>query len=138
MSAMSDLDLQLQALIQETRDQKAAAKSKPSKPKADPLQELIIESVWKNESLVFVSLRQQCTCGAEHHSSQGLFVRQTNRRYSSRVIRTGWDHEDFRNLPRSTEEILEEIPVCHECFNVDQILAIFSSDAQPLQLSLEV
>jgi hypothetical protein len=138
VSAMSDLDLQLQALIQESREAKAAAKSKPPKPKADPLQELIIESLWKNESLVFVSLRQICACGAEHHSSQGLFLRQTNRRYSSRVIRTGWDHEDFRNLPRSTQETVEEIPVCHECFNVDQILAIFSENAQPLQLSLEV
>jgi len=140
MSAMSDFDLQLRTLMAEgARAIEAAKKPKPApKPARDPLEALILESRWKNESLVFVSLRQQCACGAEHTSSQGLFLRQTNSRYASRVVRTGWDHEDFRTLPRHTEEVVESIPVCHECFQVDQLLALFSSPAVPMQLSLEV
>lgn len=139
MSAMSDFDLQIRALMAEGAKQlEAAKKPKTVAPKRDPLEALILESRWKNESLVFVSLRQQCACGAEHRSSQGLFLRQTNSRYASRVVRTGWDHEDFRTLPRHTEEVIESIPVCHECFQVDQILALFSTPAAPVQLSLEV
>lgn len=140
MSAMSDFDLQLRTLMAEgARAIEAAKRPKAApKPARDPLEALILESRWKNESLVFVSLRQQCSCGVEHTSSQGLFLRQTNSRYASRVVRTGWDHEDFRLLPRHTEEVVESIPVCHECFQVDQILALFSNPAAPVQLSLEI
>lgn len=137
-----NLDDMLGALISESQQAKAQAKqakivAKASKPaQSDNAAALILEHRWTAVSLTFVKLTQICSCGAEHHSSQGLFVRQHNRAHAWRTVRTPWDHEQYKSLPRTIEEVVESIDTCHECFAVDQILAIFSEPISPRQMEL--
>ena len=137
-----NLDDMLGALISESQQAKAQAKqakivAKASKPApSDNAASLILEHRWTAVSLTFVKLTQICSCGAEHHSSQGLFVRQHNRAHAWRTVRTPWDHEQYKSLPRTIEEVVESIDTCHECFAVDQILAIFSEPISPRQQEL--
>ena len=132
----------LGALISESQQAKAQAKQaktavKASKPApSDNAASLILENRWTAVSLTFVKLVQICSCGAEHHSSQGLFVRQHNRAHAWRTVRTPWDHEQYKSLPRTIEEVVESIDTCHECFAVDQILAIFSEPVSHRQMEL--
>lgn len=137
-----NLDDMLGALISESQQAKAQAKqakivAKASKPApSDNTASLILEHRWTAVSLTFVKLTQICSCGAEHHSSQGLFVRQHNRAHAWRTVRTPWDHEQYKSLPRTIEEVVESIDTCHECFAVDQILAIFSEPVSHRQMEL--
>ena len=137
-----NLDDMLGALISESQQAKAQAKqakivAKASKPApSDNAASLILEHRWTAVSLTFVKLVQICSCGAEHHSSQGLFVRQHNRAHAWRTVRTPWDHEQYKSLPRTIEEVVESIDTCHECFAVDQILAIFSEPVSHRQMEL--
>lgn len=137
-----NLDDMLGALISESQQAKAQAKqakivAKASKPApSDNAASLILEHRWTAVSLTFVKLTQVCSCGAEHHSSQGLFVRQHNRAHAWRTVRTPWDHEQYKSLPRTIEEVVESIDTCHECFAVDQILAIFSEPVSHRQMEL--
>lgn len=137
-----NLDDMLGALISESQQAKAQAKqakivAKASKPApSDNAASLILEHRWTAVSLTFVKLTQICSCGAEHHSSQGLFVRQHNRAHAWRTVRTPWDHEQYKSLPRTIEEVVESIDTCHECFAVDQILAIFSEPVSHRQMEL--
>ena len=137
-----NLDDMLGALISESQQAKAQAKqakivAKASKPApSDNAAALILEHRWTAVSLTFVKLTQICSCGAEHHSSQGLFVRQHNRAHAWRTVRTPWDHEQYKSLPRTIEEVVESIDTCHECFAVDQILAIFSEPVSHRQMEL--
>lgn len=137
-----NLDDMLGALISESQQAKAQAKqakivAKASKPApSDNAASLILEHRWTAVSLTFVKLTQICSCGAEHHSSQGLFVRQHNRAHAWRTVRTPWDHEQYKSLPRTIEEVVESIDTCHECFAVDQILAIFSEPISHRQQEL--
>jgi len=139
-----NLDDMLGALISESQQAKAYAKqakisakaSKPAPSSNAAAAALILEHKWTAVSLTFVKLTQVCSCGAEHHSSQGLFVRQYNRAHAWRTVRTPWDHEQYKSLPRTIEEVIESIDTCHECFAIDQILAIFSEPISHRQQEL--
>lgn len=93
------------------------------------------EIQWTPVGVSFCILRQKCTsCGGEHESFQGLYIREQSRKsHATRVRKGPWD-DALISLPLTREEVLETLEACGHCLPVSILLAQALSPKPQMEL----
>jgi len=117
--------IDLNALIKRVRLEAAAPKGAPLKK--SPAQHILEDILaWKLYSVVFQELHQTCSCcQASWISVNGIMIQRRHERTGA--LRTAYAHPDIPHdsicgLPREKLIIEQQIPMCPDCFQLQEIL----------------
>lgn len=102
-------------------------KKKSSAPrKPQPWNEPVtFQQQWFPHSVTLVVRRQQCACGCEAESVEGLFITEQHPNGPMRDTRVDPKvgiPQAYVIKPRTIKQLLEQVPFCPACFNASVIL----------------
>lgn len=104
---------------------------KPQRTIEEVLAEIEAARQWEPQAVVLYTQLQVCECGERHKSVVGLFVRSRSRTTGATKLAPTNGQVAIDLFPREHEERIIQVPACHWCFKVQDLVDLVFNGVPP-------